>query len=90
VARASVSGSAFTLALSDPKALDRRLGSLYATEDWVDGPDGVAMSTLQRNAFLKELALVAAPHQARPGAASTLDLHATAFVDGVFPRPPLL
>jgi hypothetical protein len=63
---------------------------LYAIEDWVDGPDGVAMSTFQRDAFLKELALVAAPHQARPGAASTLDLLATALVVGVFPRPPLL
>lgn len=53
------------LALSDPKMIDRRLGSLYDVEDWADGPDGVAMSMFQREAFLKQLALITAPQQAR-------------------------
>jgi len=65
IAHASVSGSAFMLALSDPKMIDRRLGSLYDTEDWADGPDGVAMSVFQREAFLMQLALITAPQQAR-------------------------
>jgi len=85
VAHASVSGSAFMLALSDPKMIDRRLGSLYDTEDWADGPDGVAMSVFQREAFLKQLALITAPQQARLAVFTAVFLDFSRASNGVAP-----